>query len=283
MSVDMAAIDGLASGTIKHLREAWWDEDFTEFLAETLRPRPGNRILDVGCGEGLAEVAIGRLRVSQLELVGVDLVPDKVRQALQETTGHNQRARFAAGDAGALPFRTGAFDSAYTVAVLQHVRNPDAAIAELARVTRRRGRVVAVEPDSSARYGFSSTPAGRRAFELSRPFFDALAGLRPDMGAPALGPNVPAMFAAHGIEPMDVRLFPVSDTWLGAPDAAFWQTRRDSVQRLLGPDCSDAARWLGREYLETLEEYEAEARQAGSAFVEIQNTILFATVGQRES
>jgi len=283
MAVDTAAIDGLASATIKHLREAWWDEDFTEFLAETLRPRPGNRILDVGCGEGLAEVAIGRLRVSQLALVGVDLVPDKVRQALQETAGHNQRVQFAAGDASALPFRTGAFDSAYTVAVLQHARNPDAAVAELARVTRPRGRVVAVEPDNSARYGFSSTPAGRRAFELSGPFFNALAGLRPDEGAPALGPNVPAMFAAHGIEPMDVRLFPVSDTCLGAPDASFWQARRDAVKRLLGSDCSDAARWLGREYLETLEEYEAEARQAGSSFVEIQNTILFATVGQRES
>jgi SAM-dependent methyltransferase len=283
MTVDTAAIDGLTSATIKHLREAWWDEQFTEFLAETLRPRPGNRILDVGCGEGLAEVAIGRLRVSQLELVGVDLVPDKVRQASQEAAAHNQRARFAAGAASALPFRTGAFDSSYTVAVLQHVRDAGAAVAELARVTRPRGRVVAVEPDNSARYGFSSTPAGRRAFELSRPFFNALAGLRPDVGAPALGPNVPALFAAHGIEPMDVRLFPVSETWLGAPDAEFWRTRRQTVERLLGSDCSDAARWLGREYLDTLDEYETEAREAGSAFVEIQNTILFATVGQREA
>lgn len=281
--MDTAAIDVLTSSTIKHLREAWWDEDFTEFIAETLRPRPGNRILDVGCGEGLAEVAIGRLRVSQLELVGVDLVPGKVRQAWQETAGHNQKVRFAAGDASALPFRTGAFDSAYTVAVLQHVRNPGAAVAELARVTRPRGRVVAVEPDNNARYGFSSTPAGRRAFELSGPFFNAVAGLRPDVGLPSLGPNVPAMFAAHGIEPMHVRLFPVSDTWLGAPDASFWRARREAVERLLGPDCSDAARWLGREYLDTLDEYEAEAREAGSSFVEIQNTILFATVGQRES
>jgi len=44
---------------------------------------------------------------------------------------------------------------------------------------------------------------------------------------------------------------------------------------------SDAARWLGREYLEVLNAYESEAQQAGSSFVEIQNTMLFATVGQR--
>jgi SAM-dependent methyltransferase len=276
----MASIDALTSATLKHLREAWWDDEFTEFLAETLRPRPGNRILDVGCGEGLAEVAIGRLRVSQLELVGVDLVVSKVAAARQETRSHNQRVQFAAGDASHLPFRTGAFDSIYVVAVLQHVRDVEAAVAELARVTAPRGRVVAVEPDNSARYGFSSTPAGRRAFELSGPFFAALSGLPPGSRGPALGPNLPALFGAHGIEPIEVRLFPVSQAWLGAPDDAVWQERRGAVQRLL-EGASEAAHWLGREYLGALDAYEAEARQAGSAFVEIQNTMLFATVGQK--
>ena len=73
-----ATIDALTSPTLKHLREAWWDDVFTEFLAETLKPRSGNRILDVGCGEGLAEVALGRLHISQVRLVGVDLVVAKV-------------------------------------------------------------------------------------------------------------------------------------------------------------------------------------------------------------
>ena len=70
--------DALTSATLKHLREAWWDDAFTAFLEETLAPRPGNRILDVGCGEGLAEVEIGRLHISQLRLFGVDLVLSKV-------------------------------------------------------------------------------------------------------------------------------------------------------------------------------------------------------------
>src|SRR5690606_38840108 len=99
------SIDSLTSPTLKHLRERWWDDDFTEFLAETLRPRPGNRILDVGCGEGLAEVAIGRLQLSQITLVGVDLVVSKVVEARKETAGHNQRVGFAAADAVRLPFR----------------------------------------------------------------------------------------------------------------------------------------------------------------------------------
>ena len=276
-----AAIDALISPTLKHLREAWWDDEFTEFLVETLKPRPGNRILGVGCGEGLAEVAIGRRHISQVRLVGVDLAPSKVAAARQETASHNQRAQFAAGDASRLPFRDAVFDSIYSVAVLQHVKDLQAAVIEFARVTAPRGRVVAVEPDNSARYGFSSTPAGRRTFELSVPFFNALSGLAPDGRAPAVGPNLPRLFSEHGIEPLDVRLFPVSKTTLGAPDAAFWEGRRNAVRRAFADGASEAARWLGREYLEALDAYEAEARQAGAAFVEIQNTMLFATVGQK--
>jgi SAM-dependent methyltransferase len=275
-----AAIDALTSPTLKHLREAWWDDVFTEFLADTLKPRPGNRILDVGCGEGLAEVAIGRLHISQVRLVGVDLVLSKVLAASQETASHNLRVKFAAADACRLPFRDGVFDSLYSVAVLQHVNDVEAAVSEFARVTAPRGRVLAVEPDNSARYGFSSTPAGRRAFELSRSFFSALSG-QSDGRTSAIGPNLPRLFSESGLEPLDVRLFPVSVTLLGPPDASVWKSRREAVERALRSGAPDAAQWIGREYLETLTAYEAEATPAGSSFVEIQHTILFATVGQK--
>jgi hypothetical protein len=44
---------------------------------------------------------------------------------------------------------------------------------------------------------------------------------------------------------------------------------------------SELARSAGADYLTALTAYEADAAQAGRAFVEIQNTLLFATVGQR--
>jgi len=276
-----ATIDALTSPTLKHLREAWWDDVFTEFVAETLKPRSGNRILDVGCGEGLAEVALGRLHISQVRLVGVDLVVEKVLKASQETASHNQRVKFAAADACRLPFKDGVFDSIYCVAVLQHVNDVETAVAEFARVTAPRGRVVAVEPDNSARYGFSSTPAGRRAFELSRAFFNALSGQQTDGRTSTVGPNLPRLFSERGIEPLDVKLFPVSRTLLGPPDASVWASRRSVVEKALSAGASDAARWLGRDYLDTLTAYEAEAKSAGSSFVEIQHTMLFATVGQK--
>ncbi len=80
-----APIDGFMSATLKDLRERWWNDDFTEFLAETLRPRPGNRILDVGCGTGLAEVSLGRLHISQVRLSASIASCRRSGAALQET------------------------------------------------------------------------------------------------------------------------------------------------------------------------------------------------------
>ena len=274
-----ADIDAFTSSTLKHLRESWWDDDFTAFLVETLRPRSGNRILDVGCGEGLAEVTIGRLHISQIRLIGIDLVVSKVVAARKETASHNQRAAFAAADACRLPFKNASFDSLYCIAVLQHIADVDAAVAEFARVTARGGRVVAVEPDNGARYAFSSTPAGREAFDLSAKFFAAVSAARGESTEYAIGPKVPGLFAKHGIEPIDVRLFPVSQRRLGASSGAEWTARRRAVERAV-QEAPAAAQDVGRQLLSALAAYEGESAQAGAAFVEIQNTMLFATVGQ---
>ena len=275
------AIDRFTSPTLKHLRENWWNDEFTEFLAETLRPRPGNRILDVGCGEGAAEVAIGRLHISQIRLVGVDLSHAKVVEARRETTSHNQRVGFAAADACRLPFVSESFDSLYCVAVLQHIGDVEAAVAEFARVTTSSGRIVAVEPDNSAQYLYSSVPSGGRAFALSRQFFAALADARGEHADTAVGPKLPSLFAMNGIEPVDVRLFPVSQAQLGAPSAEVWRDRRSAVEASLAGSSPEAARAAAREYLDALATYEQDATAAGPAFVELQNTLLFATVGQK--
>src|SRR5688572_26424570 len=153
-------LDALTSSTLKHLREHWWDDAFTAFLEETLKPRPGKRILDVGCGTGTAEISLARLRLSQMHLFGVDLVVERVKEAHAATHGINARVGYAAADAVKLPFAAGVFDSTYCVAVLQHIRNLAGAVAEIARVTRPGGRVLIVEPDNAARYWFSSVPSG---------------------------------------------------------------------------------------------------------------------------
>jgi SAM-dependent methyltransferase len=279
--VSYAAIDVLTSPTLKHLREHWWSDEFTSFLRDTLRPRPGNRILHVGCGRGTGEIAIGRLHLSQIRLFGIDLIVSRVTEARKATAAHNQRVGFAAADVCRLPFPDGTFDSTYCVAALQHIRDVTAAVGEIARVTKNNGRVLAVEPDNGGRYWFSSTPSGAHAYESGLRFFGALAEARGDRTDPAVGPKLPAIFARNGIEPLSVKLFPVSQASVGSPPEAVWTARRESVQKAIDQAPTPGIAAMGQEYLKLLDSYARDAHAAGSAFVEIQNTLLFATVGQR--
>ncbi len=275
-------VDGLTSATLKHLRERWWDDAFTEFVRDTLQPRPGRRILDVGCGTGTAEVKLSRLRLTQVDLVAVDLLVDRVAAARSAAQAHNINAHFAAADACRLPFADATFDSVFCVAVLQHIHDVKGAVVEMARVTRPGGRIVAVEPDNSARYFYSSVDDGGRAHESARRFFSALAEARGDSTEPAVGPQLPTLFSNHGVEPLSVHVFPVSGARLGAPTEEIWQNRRENVAAEIEKAPNESIRRLGQDYLKVLDRYAAAATAAGPGFVEIQNAMLFATVGQRE-
>jgi SAM-dependent methyltransferase len=276
-----AEIDALTSATLRHLRERWWNDSFTGFLEESLRPRPGKRILHVGCGTGIGEISLSRLRLSQMQLYGVDLLLQRLRQARDATRGVNARANYSAADAARLPFKDAVFDSTYCVAVLQHTRDFGLALAEMARVTKPNGRILVVEPDNAAVYWFSSLPSGVDAFDLGRRFFAERAAARDEPAASAVGPQIPALFAPNGIEPLSVQLFPVSVAHVGALAEDVWEGRRKAVQEAIADTSNESLRRLGGDYLKAIERYATDARAAGSTFVEIQNTLLFANAGQR--
>jgi SAM-dependent methyltransferase len=274
-------LDALTSSTLKHLREQWWTDTFTEFLVETLRPRAGKRILDVGCGTGIAEVSLARMRLSQVDLFGVDILFERVRAATEAAKGANARVSYATADARRLPFGDALFDSTYCVAVLQHVRDVSATVGELARVTRPGGRLLIVEPDNAARYWFSSLPDGMEAFAMGQRFFAALAEALNESPAAQTGPLVTGLLRDHGVHAMSVQLFPVTVSHIGIPDPRVWDGRREAVLAAMDKAPDQSLRRLGADYLKAIENYAAKATAAGPAFVEIQNTMLFATVGQR--
>jgi SAM-dependent methyltransferase len=274
-------LDALTSPTLKHVRERWWNDAFGEFLEGALRPKPGKRILDIGCGVGTAEISLARLQMSQLQLFAVDHLTDRVRDARDRVRGINARAGFASADAAHLPFVDGAFDCTFCVAVLQHVRDVPMALAEFARVTRPGGRILAVEPDNEARYWFSSIPSGVHAFEVGRRFFTALALARGEAPPAAIGPALPGLFAAAGIEPLSVDLFPVSGSYVGAPAPGVWQARAEAIDAAIAQAPDESIRRLGSDFAAAVKRYGRDATEAGPAFVEIQNAMLFASIGQR--
>jgi SAM-dependent methyltransferase len=274
-------LDALTSATIKHVRDEWWDDNFTAFLVERLRLRAGNRILDVGCGTGTAELRLSRRRVSQVTLVGVDLIAERTIVAERTADGHNMRASFAAADASHLPFPDGTFDSTFCVAVLQHIAQAADALREFARVTRPGGRIVAVEPDNADRYWYSSAQSGMEAFAASRRFFQALAEARGEALEPRVGPRLPTLFVDAGLEPLEVHLFPVSASRLGGHEPSIWGARRAAVERAASAIDDRRVKGAAEDYLRALEAYESESAAAGAGFVEIHSTLLFGVVGQR--
>ena len=273
-------IDVLTSPALKHVRDRWWDTHFSEFLRDTLQPQAGKRWLDVGCGMGTAERYFELLPLEAVAIVGVDVAVERVREAVAMTRTAALAPRFAAADAAALPFRDASFDATFCVAVLQHLDQPREALAEFVRVTRPGGRVVAVEPDNASRYWFSALDSGGEAYAAARRFFAA--SYPRASGDAAIGPHLPQLMLDLGLEPVALRLFPVTLARVGAPGELMWQARqRAAAEIAAAADADDSLRELARDYVSALERYAADAHGAGPRFVEIQHTMLFAMVGQR--
>lgn len=103
-------------------------------VVEWLAAQPGERILDLGCGNGeLTEkiVALGA------RMTGVDASAEMAAAACAR--GVNATV----GNAEALPLADGEFDGVFSNAALHWVRNQDAMMAEVHRVLRPGGRFVA--------------------------------------------------------------------------------------------------------------------------------------------
>lgn len=105
---------------------------------------PGQRCLDVGCG--LGEDARAVREASGAEIVGIDLRRRMAEEARSRSAGRTGLT-FLVADAVRLPFLDSAFDAAWVKRALMHMPSPVDAVREMARVVRRGGRVVAVEPD----------------------------------------------------------------------------------------------------------------------------------------
>lgn len=102
-------------------------------VLEWLDPQPGERILDLGCGDGQLTAKIA---AAGAEVVGVDASPAMVEGAL----GRGIDARIC--NVEVLPFQS-EFDAVFSNAALHWVRDQDAMLAGVKRALRPGGRFVA--------------------------------------------------------------------------------------------------------------------------------------------
>ncbi|WP_189112988.1 methyltransferase domain-containing protein [Pilimelia terevasa] len=143
--------DQLRAALIAYLDATAADAEIRRMRAEALAlldPRPGERLLDAGCGAGEVARQLGAAVGPGGEVVGLDLSRDAI--AVADSRSGGPPVRYLTGDVAALDFPDGYFDGVRTERVLQHLPEPDRAIAELARVTRPGGRLCAIDTDWSS-------------------------------------------------------------------------------------------------------------------------------------
>ncbi|MCA2217732.1 methyltransferase domain-containing protein [Jidongwangia harbinensis] len=116
-----------------------------EVARAALRPAPGQRLLDVGCGAGdVARDLAARVRPGG-SVVALDYSASTI--AVAERRHDGGPVEYRTGDAQALDLPDDSVDGVWCERVVQHLPDPDAALAEFARVTRPGGRVCVIDTD----------------------------------------------------------------------------------------------------------------------------------------
>ena len=172
--------------------------------------------------------------------------------AARRRPSHNQRVGFAAADACTCRFATARSirRSASPCCSTSATSRPRS--REFARVTRAGGRVVAVEPDNARATPTARRPPGvQRVRDVAREFFAALAAARGETTDAAIGPKLPALFARHGIEPLErPAVSRVADPRSARRPPTSGHGAAAAIERSLQQAPNDAVRALGREYLD---------------------------------
>jgi ubiquinone/menaquinone biosynthesis C-methylase UbiE len=109
-----------------------------EELCEALDLRSGQKVLDVAAGNGNATLAAAR---RWCEVVSTDYVPSLLDRGRSRAAADGLSIQFREADAEALPFADASFDAVVSTFGVMFTPDQDKAAAELARVSKRGGKI----------------------------------------------------------------------------------------------------------------------------------------------
>lgn len=112
------------------------------YLLEMAALRPGQGVLDVGCGFGGTLDAVNR-SLAGMDLTGVNVDPRQLDLCRQIAARNDNRLRWEQADACHMPFPDRSFDRILCVEAMFHFGSRRTFVAEAARLLRPGGRLVA--------------------------------------------------------------------------------------------------------------------------------------------
>ncbi|MEU6608808.1 methyltransferase domain-containing protein [Streptomyces shenzhenensis] len=162
-------------------RAATWEERFAgdgpryAAAVDRMGLRPGQRVLDLGCGTGRALPALRAQVGAEGVVAGVDLTPAMLTAGVRE--GRDKDGQLLLADACRLPLPAGAVDGVFSAGLINHVPDPATALREWARVTASEGVLLLFHPsgraERAARHGRPLDPDDPMAEEHLRPVLRA--------------------------------------------------------------------------------------------------------------
>jgi SAM-dependent methyltransferase len=203
---------------------------------EGLAPRPGDHILEVGCGSGLFIKQVAAVVGPSGRAHAVDVSEDQIAVARSACSGLSA-VELRVGSALDLPYSAGSFDAVASIQVLEYIEDVDLALRELRRVLKPVGRFVNFATNWDAMFWNSRYPDRQRQI---------LDGWRKHAPFPNLPAELRPRLAAAGF--VEVRQSPVSilNTTYDTDTYSYWLARLVTAflieRQLVGPET--AAAWL---------------------------------------
>lgn len=190
-------------------QQAAWTRNLREYLYRAAGLDRARRVLEAGCGTGA--ILSDLPAYTAADVFGIDINREHLRLAQSASPD----ARLTAADVFSLPFPNAFFDVTLCHFFLLWVAPPEAAAAEMARVTRSGGFVLALaEPDYSSRIDYPDS--------LSKIGYAQIDALRQQGADPHIGRRLPSLFIRPGLKLLRSGI-------LGAE----WQPAADPAQREL--------------------------------------------------
>src|SRR5262245_49266150 len=128
---------------------------FRERLIDLTHLKPGDSVLDVGCGTGSLAIAAKRRVGASGTVCGIDASPEMIARAAKKAAKAEADIAFKYGIIEALPFPDAQFDAVLSTLMLHHLSRKarEQGAREIRRVLKPAGWVLAVDFENSEQRG----------------------------------------------------------------------------------------------------------------------------------